>query len=134
MTHRTFSADPRVVGVRRIALLCLICATAACGSDDTSGGSDGVTSSGACALAIQLTGAHPFDSEFDDAMGCATAFSTRPGAYTAFLPTADQDVVISIALPNLEPGVPATATPLPVTIDLADGTQFSPVGCTGDVT
>jgi hypothetical protein len=81
-----------------------------------------------------LTGDHPFDSDLGAEMGCATAFSTMPGAYTAFTPTEDGEIAIRIAFPELDPGIPAAATPQPVRIDLADGTQFSPMGCMGDVT
>jgi hypothetical protein len=39
-----------------------------------------------------------------------------------------------LGFPELEPGEPSAATALPLGMELVDGTEFSVMGCTADVT
>jgi hypothetical protein len=122
----------------RFELLAVLAATAGCGSDDDASGGGGTTideGTTSCGLEISFTGSETFESAFDDPLSCGTAYSLTPGAYVAYLwETGGEVATIRLGFPDLEPGVPTTATALPLGIELVDGTEFSAMGCTADVT
>jgi hypothetical protein len=70
----------------RFALLAVLTATAGCGSDGSGsgsgsgGGGTNVDDTTSCGLEIALSGSETFESEFDDPLSCATAYSLSPGA------------------------------------------------------
>jgi hypothetical protein len=127
----------------RFALLSVLAVTAGCGSDDDRSGAGG-SGGGAgtidedttsCGLAIALSGSETFESDFDDPLACATAYSLTPSAYVAYLWGNGSEVAtIRLGFPDLEPGEPSRATALPLGIEFVDGTEFSVMGCTADVT
>ena len=129
----------RLAWARRLALLSVLTATAGCGSDDDGSGGGGQTNidegTTSCGLEIALSGSETFESDFDDPLSCATAYSLTPGAYVAYIWGNGSEVAtMRLGFPDLEPGEPSAATTLPLGVELVDGTEFSVMGCTADVT
>jgi hypothetical protein len=118
----------------RFALFAALTATAGCGSDDGgSGGGTNVDDTTSCGLEIALSGSETFESEFDDPLACATAYSLSPGAYVAYVwGTGSEVTTMRLGFSDLEPGEPS-ATALLLGVELVDGTEFSVMGCTADV-
>jgi hypothetical protein len=84
---------------------------------------------------IALSGSETFESDFDDPLACATAYSPTPGAYVAYLWQSGSEIAtIRLGFPDLESGEPSAATALPLGVELVDGTEFSVMSCTADVT
>ena len=120
----------------RVALLSVLTVVAGCGSDNGSGGGGtNIDDTTSCGLEIALSGSETFESDFDDPLSCATAYSLTPGAYVAYIWGNGSEVAtIRLGFPDLEPGVPAMGTALPLGVELVDGKEFSVMGCTADVT